>query len=176
MAYVDGSFAFGVLSEGPAPTVVNAPDGARIKLRFRADEITRAFVRHANGDFTVWSLDWVDQKARTMKLQYPQAANIRTPHFRSNHQPTKTMTAPAPLSPEDLSNRFAYHSPTGGKAAKHGAMREKCHQLAAELTATVPPGRELSTAITKLEEVMMWANAGIARHAEVQLPESAPGA
>lgn len=28
----------------------------------------------------------------------------------------------------------------------------------------VPPGREQSLALTKLEEVMFWANAGIARN------------
>lgn len=69
---------------------------------------------------------------------------------------------------KDLENRFAYHAPTGGKAKKHGDLRADCHELAKKIVAVVPPGREQATAITKLEEVMMWANAGIARNEEVQ--------
>lgn len=70
-------------------------------------------------------------------------------------------------TPEDLANRFAYHAPTGGKKEKHEAVRKECHDLAIRIAVMVPPGREQATAITKLEEVMMWANAGIARNAEV---------
>lgn len=68
---------------------------------------------------------------------------------------------------KDLENRFAYHAPTGGKAKKHGDLRADCHELAKKIVAVVPPGREQATALTKLEEVMMWANAGIARNPEV---------
>ncbi len=68
---------------------------------------------------------------------------------------------------KDLDNRFAYHAPTGGKAAKHGALRADCLELAKKICAVVPPGREQALALTKLEEVMMWANAGIARNPEV---------
>lgn len=70
-------------------------------------------------------------------------------------------------TPEDLANRFAYHAPTGGKVNKHADIRKECHDLAIKIAIMVPPGREQATAITKIEEAMMWANAGIARHAEV---------
>lgn len=70
-------------------------------------------------------------------------------------------------TPEDLANRFAYHAPTGGKKEKHEAIRNDCHELAKKIAASVPEGREQATAITKLEEAMMWANAGIARKPEV---------
>jgi hypothetical protein len=38
-----------------------------------------------------------------------------------------------------------------------------CLSLARFIDDTLPPGREKSLAITKLEEVMFWANAGLAR-------------
>ena len=65
-----------------------------------------------------------------------------------------------------IENDFAYHPPTGGKAAKHQQIRTSCHMLAQELVSIVPEGRELSNALTRLEEVMMWTNAGIARNPE----------
>jgi len=67
---------------------------------------------------------------------------------------------------DDLSRRFAYHSPTGGKAEKHAAAREACLQAAIIITNLCPEGRELSKALTELEDAMMWANASIARNPE----------
>jgi hypothetical protein len=64
----------------------------------------------------------------------------------------------------DLENRFAYHTPKDEKTGlTHGDVRAKCLNLAVQLNELVPEGREKSLAITHLEEVMMWANAGIAR-------------
>jgi len=65
---------------------------------------------------------------------------------------------------ERIENDFAYHKPTPEKVVTHGEMRDKCKELALYLEANVPAGRELSVALTHLEEVMMWANAGIARN------------
>lgn len=67
---------------------------------------------------------------------------------------------------DDLTRRFAYHAPTGGKAQKHAAVREACLKLASEITNLCPEGRETALAITKVEEAMVWANAGIARNPE----------
>lgn len=67
---------------------------------------------------------------------------------------------------DDLGNRFAYHYPTGGKAAKHEEVREACLRVATELTNVCPEGRELSVALKSLEDAMMWANASIARNSE----------
>jgi hypothetical protein len=63
----------------------------------------------------------------------------------------------------ELTNRFAYHAPHGGKVARHEAVRNICLAVALELNDLVPEGREKSLAITHLEDAMMWANAGIAR-------------
>lgn len=65
----------------------------------------------------------------------------------------------------DLQNRFMYHKPSNEKIAeKHEKIRYSCLDMAYEINKLVPDGREKSLAITKLEEVMMWANAGIARN------------
>ena len=66
---------------------------------------------------------------------------------------------------EDLQNRFKYHKPKDVQVANnHETVRQLCLQLARELNNYIPEGREKALAFTKLEEVMMWANAGIARN------------
>lgn len=63
----------------------------------------------------------------------------------------------------DLNRRFDYHRPDEEKARSHEAVRATCKELAYQLSETIPPGRELSLALTNLEQVMFWANAAIAR-------------
>ena len=43
-------------------------------------------------------------------------------------------------------------------------IRSKARGLAHYINKNVPDGREKSLAMTKLEECVMWANAGIARN------------
>lgn len=57
-------------------------------------------------------------------------------------------------------NPFEYQAPTPDHVAKITEVREACKQLHATLL-TLPDCREKSLAITKLEEVSMWANKGI---------------
>lgn len=65
----------------------------------------------------------------------------------------------------DIHNRFVYHKPADDLvAAKHDGVRNMCADLAHMLNDMLPESREKSLAITHLEEVMMWANAAIARH------------
>ncbi len=64
---------------------------------------------------------------------------------------------------EDIKNRFSYHPPDGNKAKKHEAIRDIVEDTAYVFFALVPQSRELSLALTKLEEAMFWANAGLAR-------------
>lgn len=67
---------------------------------------------------------------------------------------------------KDLENRFAYHKPDSDARIKgHETVRASCYELAKLLNVLVPEGREKSLATTHLEDVMMWANAGIARAA-----------
>ena len=66
---------------------------------------------------------------------------------------------------EELANRFTFHPATTDKAKMaHGIIRDLCLDLANRFDELLPEGREKSLAITKLEEVMFWGNAAIARN------------
>lgn len=65
---------------------------------------------------------------------------------------------------DNLDNRFTFHPATPTTGPHHDTVRGRCLKLAHELDALLPESREKSLAITKLEEVMMWSNAAIARH------------
>lgn len=68
------------------------------------------------------------------------------------------------MQADDIANRFAFHAATTEeKRDAHTSIRQECRQLADDLNERLPEGREKSTAITKLEEVMFWANAALAR-------------
>ena len=65
-----------------------------------------------------------------------------------------------------IEHNFKYHPPIGDAAERHAAVRAKAKELATLIDEALPEkaGREKATAITKCEEAMMWACAGIARH------------
>ena len=67
-----------------------------------------------------------------------------------------------------IEHNFKYHPPVGNAADKHAAVRAKAKELALLIDESLPAtaGREKATAITKCEEAMMWACAGIARHSQ----------
>jgi len=65
---------------------------------------------------------------------------------------------------KELKNRFTYHAPKDDQFGRFGEIRAMAEDFADELNLLVPDSREKSLAITKLEEVVMWANAGIARN------------
>ena len=67
------------------------------------------------------------------------------------------------LGEEELERRFSHHEPSEEKALLHTGIRIKVMYLARKIDECVPDGREKSLAMTKLEEVMFWANAAIAR-------------
>lgn len=61
---------------------------------------------------------------------------------------------------------FTYHPPTGEEQVqRYVATRFSGRKLAEQILEFCPPSRERSLALTKLEEVVMWANAAIAREA-----------
>lgn len=73
------------------------------------------------------------------------------------------------MEPIDIHNRFGFHAATTAeKQAAHGSARAACLELANFLNGALPEGREKSLAITRLEEVMFWSNAAIAREADVE--------
>lgn len=68
------------------------------------------------------------------------------------------------LTQEELDKRFGYHKPRDqGVSNLHDIARYQSKMLATMLNEVVPSGREHSLVMTHLEEVMFWANAGIAR-------------
>ena len=63
-----------------------------------------------------------------------------------------------------IENAFTYHPPKYGQPEKYSIIRKQAMGLAYLIDEIVPDSREKSLAITKLEECVMWANAGIARN------------
>ncbi len=63
-----------------------------------------------------------------------------------------------------INNNFTHHSPKGTQTLRYESVRSMTRTLASALVTQCPPSRELSVALTKLEEVMFWANAAIARN------------
>lgn len=64
----------------------------------------------------------------------------------------------------DIENRFTFHPVVGDQAQRYIAIREKAKELAILIIESVPVGREQAIALTQLEQTVMNANAGIARH------------
>ncbi len=67
------------------------------------------------------------------------------------------------ITPEELKKRFTYHKPEPGMEFTYERLRDLAHEFAQAIVQVVPESREQSLALTKLEETVMWANAGIAR-------------
>lgn len=74
---------------------------------------------------------------------------------------------------EDLKHRIEYHKPSPYGVMKIAAVREAVFACGEALLSEVPEssGRERALALTKLEEAMMWAIAGIARDPEYMSEE-----
>lgn len=66
----------------------------------------------------------------------------------------------------DIENKFRYHEPKGDQPQKYAMLRNMGRELAELVNNMVPDSREKSLAMTKIEEAIMWANAGIARSGE----------
>ncbi len=72
-----------------------------------------------------------------------------------------------PITEEDKTrseNNFRYHEPKEGQPNRYNGIRVTGKAFADLITQEVPPSRERSLALTKIEEACFWANAGIARN------------
>ena len=64
---------------------------------------------------------------------------------------------------KDLIERlFVYHPPKKDQPQRYEAIRAEAKILAQLIEHSCPDSRERSVAITKLQAVVMWANASIA--------------
>ena len=61
-------------------------------------------------------------------------------------------------------NNFTYHAPKDGQAGRYEQLRNYAKSFAEFLDGNCPQSRELSVAMTNLEQVVFWANAAIARN------------
>ncbi len=64
----------------------------------------------------------------------------------------------------ELTKRFVYHPPKGDQPARYEQVRRHTLDLAVEFTTLCPESIELTRALVKLEEAVIWANAAIARN------------
>ena len=61
----------------------------------------------------------------------------------------------------ELEKYFTYHAPSSGQIEKYPILRHQAKKLAYNIMALVPASPERTLAIRKLQECIMWANAGI---------------
>ncbi len=71
---------------------------------------------------------------------------------------------PSEQNKKQIENNFKYHTPKDGQSQKYEQIRAMAKSFAADLVTLCPPSRELSLALTELENAVMWANAAIARN------------
>lgn len=75
-----------------------------------------------------------------------------------------TPTAQQMALMQRIEDDFVYHAPKPGQAEQYTQLRDQAKELAILIVSLVPVGREQSSALTRLEEAIFHANAGIARH------------
>ena len=63
-----------------------------------------------------------------------------------------------------LDRNFLYHAPKDDQPARYEQIRSMARSVAYTLNTLCPGSRELSLAMTALEEAVFWANASIARN------------
>ncbi len=63
-----------------------------------------------------------------------------------------------------LQAAFTYHAPKPDQPERYERLRAAAKLLAETFCGECPAGRELSLALTNLEQAVMWANAAIARN------------
>lgn len=76
---------------------------------------------------------------------------------------TKTYQ-PGERTLQQIERTFTYNPPKDDQAPRYVAIRATAKAFAEQLAQQVPESRELSLALTHLEQVVMFANAGIARN------------
>jgi hypothetical protein len=65
---------------------------------------------------------------------------------------------------KQIENNFTYHKPKDNQPQKYEELRNAGKRMAYLISNLCPDSRDKSLAITNLEQVIMWANASIARN------------
>lgn len=68
------------------------------------------------------------------------------------------------MTMEQIENNFSHHKPKNDQAERYETLRNEAKKLAYCIQNLSVDSREKSLAFTKLDECVMWANAGIARN------------
>lgn len=66
------------------------------------------------------------------------------------------------MTPDEIENMFTYHPPKGSQRERYETIRYHGKMLADVIDGHAPDSLEKDTAITRLREAIMWANASIA--------------
>lgn len=69
-----------------------------------------------------------------------------------------------PIMQKRLDNDYVYHAPKGDQQDRYIMLRDAGKQMAELIVTLTPPSREQSVALTHLDQVIMNANAAIARN------------
>lgn len=65
---------------------------------------------------------------------------------------------------EEIQDRFTFHPGTPVTGPMHDHVRDLIRNIAVHLATDLPESRELSLALTALEEAMHWSNACVAKY------------
>ena len=68
------------------------------------------------------------------------------------------------MEDSELITRFTHHPPKPEQIGIYREIRSRALELARYINGTVPDCREKAQAFTDLEDAVMHANAGVARH------------
>jgi len=68
------------------------------------------------------------------------------------------------MDSERLETNFKYHAPKDDQPKRYELLRAMGKQFSLAIMENSHPSREQSLALTKIDEAVMWANAGIARN------------
>lgn len=68
-----------------------------------------------------------------------------------------------PITAAELERRFSHHKVDDRQRDQMEDIRSIAHRLAQAMWRMAPDSRELSLAITNIEQAVFWANAAVAR-------------
>ena len=76
--------------------------------------------------------------------------------------PSGDVGVPTEAPKDAIEELFTYHAPTGDQPERYVKIRELAKELARVIDSCCPAGPDRTTAIRKLREAVMTANASIA--------------